>query len=117
MILHFGLGEVIFKVSDVGNDFLGLPLPLFEALKGVGTFAGDRGDSVPGDDDDLRQSVKLTRTSRIRTELRLQLLDMVLGDSLTIITSSSSFDIFILTSEKDSILQTHCYRRCLLHNV
>ena len=111
MILHFGLGEVIFKVSGVGNDFLGLPLPLFEALKGVGTFAGDRGDSVPGDDDDLRQSVKLTRTSRIRTELMLQLLDMVLGDSLTIITSSSSFDIFIiLTSEKESILQAHCYK-------
>ena len=113
MILHFGLGEVIFKVSGVVNDFLGLPLPLFEALKGVGTFAGagDRGDSVPGDDDDLRQSVKLTRTSRIRTELMLQLLDMVLGDSLTIINSSSSFDIFIiLTSEKESILQAHCYK-------
>ena len=116
-------------MSGVSNDFLGLPRPLFEALKGVGTLAGDRGDSVPGDDDDLRQSVKLTRTSRIRTELRLQLLDMLLGDSLTIITSSSSFvdvadisssglsDIFILTSEKDSILQTHCYTWWLLHNV
>ena len=97
--------------SDAPRRKNDVPLPLFEALKGEGTLAGDRGDSVPGDDDDLRQSVKLTRTSRIRTELMLQLLDMVLGDSLTIINSSSSFDIFIiLTSEKESILQAHCYK-------